>query len=111
MGPATSFSCNVDNRSIMTPFGAISIEDKIIKNNYQVLIRPDAFSIASKEEESIPIKIVNYKYIGALTEVEILDSNKGDNFKFLVYSNIFQEIYKKNKLSFNKDWAFVFPNN
>jgi ABC-type Fe3+/spermidine/putrescine transport system ATPase subunit len=95
----------------MTPFGTIRIEDKIVKNNYQVLIRPDAFSIASKEEESIPIKIVNYKYIGALTEVEILDNNKDYNFKFLVYSNIFQEIYKKNKLSFNKDWAFVFPNN
>tara|TARA_B110000090_G_C13375360_1_gene443721 strand:+ start:934 stop:1977 length:1044 start_codon:yes stop_codon:yes gene_type:complete len=111
MGPATSYSCDVHNRSIMTPFGAISIEDKIVKSNYQVLIRPDAFSIASKEEESISLKIVNYKHIGVLTEVEILDNNKGDNFKFLVYSNIFQEIYKKNKLSFNKDWAFVFPNN
>ena len=110
MGPTTSYLSKAIDGLIKTPFGSINIVNKKSQGSYKVLIRPDAFSIASNNEEAINIKIINFKYIGLLTEVEIVDeNNKDNNFKFLVYSNIFKNIYKNNKLLFNKDWAFVFP--
>jgi len=110
LGPITCYRSKANNGFITTPFGKIDINDKIASNYYEVLIRPDAFTIPKSNEEAISIKIISYKCIGVLTEIEIEDKNKGNNLKFLVYSNIFKEIHEGKKLLFNKDWAFVFPN-
>ena len=38
------------------------------------------------------LKLLSFKYIGLLTEVEIVDeNNKDNNLMFLVYSNIFKK--------------------
>jgi iron(III) transport system ATP-binding protein len=110
MGPVTCYIYRSINGLINTPFGSIKIDDNITNNVYEILIRPDAFTIPNNNNEGINIEILNFKYIGQLTEVEIKDNIKGNSVKFLLYSNIFKELRTKNKLLFNKDWAFVFPN-
>ena len=90
--------------------GSIKINDSTVNNDYEILIRPDAFTIPKNNNQGIDIEILRFKYRGQLTEIEIKDNIKGNNIKFLIYSNVFEELRMKNKLLFNKDWAFVFPN-
>jgi len=109
IGPVTDYTATSKNGFLNTPFGSLKIKQDMYTNYYEVLIRPDAFSIPHNEKEGIEINIESYKHIGALTEVEIRDKNNNKNIKLLIFSNIFNEIKKMNKLLFNKDWAFVFP--
>ncbi len=110
MGPVSCYIYRSNNGFINTPFGSIKINDSTVNNDYEILIRPDAFTIPKNNNQGIDIEILRFKYRGQLTEIEINDNIKGNNVKFLIYSNVFEELRMKNKLLFNKDWAFVFPN-
>ena len=110
LGPISSFSIIIKNQKI---FGVLSEHlslDKTLDGEYEVLIRPDAFSIPIGSD-GISIEILKFKSLGSITEVEIRIGKENNVLKILIYTNILKDLIKTKRLLFNKDWAFVFPKN
>ncbi len=108
IGPSSSYISISRNGYLNTPFGKISVVNN--KNTkYEVIIRPEAFIFSKNSKKTFALSIINYKYLGPLTEIEIFDSNTRKNIKFLIFSNILDKVLVSKKLLFDKDWAFVFP--
>ena len=81
---------------------------------YQVLvtikmINKNHYLSVKQSKNAISINIINYKYLGLLTELEISILKNEKNIKILIFSNILDKVLLYKKLLFNKDWAFVFP--
>ncbi len=108
IGPTASLKLKSTNGFLNTPFGRI----KVISNKnkiFELIIRPEAFSYSKNSRNAISINIINYKYLGLLTEIIMLDNKSNKNIKFLIFSNILDKLLSSKKLLFNKEWAFVFP--
>ena len=89
-------------------------EDGFIKNvenydDYELLVRPDAFTIPKNNEKGFEVEIIYSKNIGPLTELEIKVLGRLEIIKILIFTNIFKDLINSKKLLFNKEWAFVFP--
>jgi len=108
IGPTASLLLKSRNGVLNTPFGKINITTN--KNKmFELIIRPEAFAYSKNSKNAFVINIINYQYLGLLTEIEILDIKSNKNIKFLLFSNIFDQVLANKKLLFNKEWAFVFP--
>ena len=108
IGPTSCYTFISKNRFLNTPFGKISVTSKII-SKYELIVRPEAFTFTKTSKNAISINIINYKYLGLLTELEISILKYEKNIKILIFSNILDKVLLYKKLLFNKDWAFVFP--
>ena len=75
---------------------------------FEVIIRPEAFSYSKNNRKAISLHIINYQYLGLLTEITI-NNKRNKNIKFLIFFNFLDKVLSSNKLLFNKEWAFVFP--
>ena len=108
IGPTASIKLKSINDVLNTPFGKIRVSPN--KNKmFEVIIRPEAFSYSKNYKKAVSLNIINYQYLGLLTEIIILDNKSNKNIKFLIFSNILEKVLSSNKLLFNKEWAFVFP--
>ena len=109
LGPIMDFKEQEKQLIFKGIFGEKFSENVIKGNNFELLIRPDAFSIPNENEKGFELEIISYKNLGLLTELEINVSGSPLNIKILVYTNIFNMLINVKKLLFDKEWAFVFP--
>ena len=109
LGPIIDF--NKDNMSsIINGLFGEKFSNRIRElNDYELLIRPDAFSISKNTKKGFELEIIDFKNLGVLTEIEIKVLGSSSNIKILIYTNVFNKLYKSKKLLFDKEWAFVFP--
>jgi len=110
LGPLSSFSIITKNKKIKGGLSVFLLDDILLDGKYEVLIRPDAFSIPLGSD-GFSVEVLNFKSLGSITEVEIGLGKENNVLKILIYTNILKDLIKKKKLLFNKDWAFVFPKN
>ena len=108
IGPSSTYIFTSRNGILNTPFEKISVSSKII-TKYELIVRPEAFTFTKNSKKAILIDIINYKYLGLATEIEVSVVKNKNNIKILIFSNILDKVLLYKKLLFNKDWAFVFP--
>ena len=108
LGSLSSFSIIVKNKKITGALSEHLLGDKMLDGKYEVLIRPDAFSIPLGSD-GFSVEILKFKSMGSITEVEIGVGKENNVSKILIYTNILKDLIKTKRLLFNKDWAFVFP--
>lgn len=108
IGPTSSYIFKSRNGILYTPFGNIDV--KTSKNvEFELIIRPEAFTYSKNSKKSVSINIVKYRYLGLLTEIKISVGKENRSINFFIFSNILDKVLLNKKILFNKEWAFVFP--
>ena len=77
--------------------------------DYEIFIRPEAFSISYNLDKGINVKIKALKNLGGIYQLSLLIDGKYKVKNIYFPSGIIEDLKKGAKLLFNKDWAFVFP--
>ena len=103
------FKNEIKNLIINGIFGQ-KLLNKIKKyQDYELLVRPDAFTIPKNNEKGFEVEILNSKNLGLITELTIKVLGHSETIKILIFTNILEDLVRSKKLLFNKEWAFVFP--
>ena len=109
-GPASIIRSKSIQGIIHTPFGKINKFSNIMDDKeYEIFIRPEAFSISYNLDKGINVKIKALKNLGGIYQLSLLIDGKDEVEKIFFPSGIIEDLKKGAKLLFNKDWAFVFP--
>ena len=109
LGPIMDFKKETKKLIINGIFGTKLLKTTEKYNDYELLVRPDAFTIPKNNEKGFEVEIIYSKNIGPLTELEIKVLGRLEIIKILIFTNIFKDLINSKKLLFNKEWAFVFP--
>jgi len=109
LGPIMDFKNKTKKLIINGIFGIKLLKNVENYDDYELLVRPDAFTIPKNNEKGFEVEIINSKNIGSLTELKIKVLRNSEIIKILIFTNIFIELISRKKLLFNKEWAFVFP--
>ncbi len=109
LGPIMDFKNKTKKLIINGIFGIKLLKNVENYDDYELLVRPDAFTIPKNNEKGFEVEIIYSKNIGSLTELKIKVLRNSEIIKILIFTNIFIELISRKKLLFNKEWAFVFP--
>ena len=109
LGPIMDFKNKTKKLIINGIFGIKLLKNVENYDDYELLVRPDAFTIPKNNEKGFEVEIIYSKNIGPLTELEIKVLGRLEIIKILIFTNIFKDLINSKKLLFNKEWAFVFP--
>ena len=109
LGAIMDFKNEIKKLIINGLFGQKLLKRTEKYNDYELLVRPDAFTIPKNNEKGFEVEIIYSKNLGPITELTIKVLGHSEVIKILIFSNILIDLVNSKKLFFNKEWAFVFP--